>query len=384
LLQAVTTQQQQQPYAEQVVDVNSTPQQQWQQQQQQQQQQQADPWQQQQGSNEMPQQPPPQQQQQQRRPRSPDQQLSHAIKHIPSYPLLAALVRMRLDEFQPHHTATALLRLAQLVHDSKAWALRGGMPPLNPAVDSGRGYDSYDGYDQDISLDAPHLHGLSSGTSGGSSVSSSSSSSSTEETATGSSDPGSAGGYGYISGSWQQLQQQQVQELSGSPYRSSRVRGLSGLLPSMVVEGVEGQQQLPPLRHSSSNSTAAELEAGLLSGATMAARMAAVRQQRAEQAALVRGRTLLPWQQRQQLQQQAAQQWEQQRQQQPEVCYDALLSQLLERVVQQSGGMSASSGLNVLSALNLLKLQHRCASKQGFWGVCCYKWIQFQLQLLGT
>jgi hypothetical protein len=275
---------------------------------------------------------------------------------------------MRLEEFQPHHTAAALLRLAQLVHDSKAWALRGGIS-MNPAADTARGYDSYDGYDQDISLDAPHLHGLSSGTPGASSVSSSSSSSSTEETSAGGSDPGSDGGYGYISGSWQQLQQQQqVQEPRSSSYSSSRVRGLSGLLPSLVVE--VAQQQLPPLRNSSSssssgsNSTAAELEAGLLSGATMAARMAAVRQQRAEQAALVRGRTLLPWQQRLQLQEQAAQQWAQQRQLQQEVCYDALLTQLLERVVQQSGGMSASSGLTVLSALNLLKLQHRCVRRE--------------------
>ena len=366
-VQAVTYQQQQQP-AQQYLGPS-------QEQYQQQEQWQADPQQQlqqqpgQQQLQQWQQQPiPPQQVQQQQWPRNADQQLLHAIKNVPSYPLLAALVRMQCnDDFKPHHTAAAVLRLAQLMQDSNR-GVQGTPGMLNPAVgvSSMDAYDSYDGGECSGPgrLDAPHLHGLSgssSSSSSGGTGSSSSSSSSGEEVGQSWQGAGSnAGGYGYVSSMQQQVMSARL------PYSSSRIMGLAGLIPSAAIgAGAAGdgmqRQQLPPILRSggsngssSDNSTAAELEAGLLNSATMAARMAAVRQQRAEQAALVRGRLLLPMQL----------QWQQQpslpvRQQQQEVNCDALLGQLLSKVVQQSGGMSASSGLSVLTALTMLKLKHK-------------------------
>jgi hypothetical protein len=286
-----------------------------------------------------------------------DDPLLASLQRAGSYPALSRLVSQHSRAFQPHHTAAAVLRLAQIVAAARcAPAAQQPQQPMQPpppggpaaaaaaaaAVREDDGYDGEAGWSG--SLDAPHLHGLSAGGSPPSSAAASSSSSAEE---------GDAGvGFAGISPS---------SPSTGLQLRPFiRGRGLAGLIP---VAGSSGVQPGSSTAAAAAAAAAADAAAsGLLDAATMAARMAAVRQQQAEQAALARSENWRTGQRPGQQQQQ--QQWQLPAGAQVVVCYDALLSALLDQVVRQARGMSASSGLAVLTGIALLQAPHRCVTRE--------------------
>jgi hypothetical protein len=298
------------------------------------------------------------QQQLRRRAVDPSSDLLAAIQTAGGYSQLCALVGDASSRFQPHHTAAALLRLADIVtgrdlllqqaaaasaEELLMFAEQDWAGPPMASLDAAA----------DRSPGSPGSPGSASRDDGYSSSSS------------------SLGGVnGYASRS-------SMSSSSLARYGSmgaGRGNGLAGLI---AMPGSELASSTSSTSDEMAASAAAEA-AGFLSGATMAARMARARQQQWEQQQLrQQAWGLLPTQQQQWLDAAggadalAAQQQQQQldgssagmldqqqqwlQQQQQVVDYGPLLRRLLTLVRNQAENMSGSAGLTVLTALSLMR-----------------------------
>jgi hypothetical protein len=292
----------------------------------------------------------------------PSSDLLAAIQAAGGYSQLCALVSEASSSFQPHHTAAALLRLANIVTGrdlAAAQAAAAAASAEETLLFAEQDWAGPQAASLDAAADSPGSPRSPSTASRDEAYSSSSSSSSLA----------SLNGYAGRSS---------LSSSSSSLFRygsaaAGRGNGLAGLI---AVPGSELANSSSSGAASSVSSSTAEA-AGFLSGATMAARMARARQQQWEQQQLrQQAWGLLPAQQQQWLDaaggadslaaqqfdgisagilSQQQQQWLQQQQQ--VVDYGPLLRRLLGLVRNQAESMSGSAGLSVLTALSIMRAQ---------------------------
>jgi hypothetical protein len=287
---------------------------------------------------------------------NPPTDLLSAIHTAGGYSRLCALVSEASSSFQPHHTAAALLRLANIVTGRDLAAQQAAA--ASAAADELFAEQDWAG---------PQVASLDAAADSPGSPRSPGTASRDEAYSSSSSLNGYAGRSSFSSSN------SSLSRYVGAG--AGRGNGLAGLI---AVPGSEVASSSSSSSVGSSSSVAAAESAGFLSGATMAARMAAARQQQWEQQQLrQQAWGFLPAQQQQQwldaasdadslaTQQQLdggsfsmlsqQQQWLQQQQQ--VVDYGPLLRRLLALVRNQAENMSGSAGLSVLTALALMRAQ---------------------------